>query len=407
MRSYFFSTLSIFRYLPKLKLQIYFILFLFLLIQILLIRAGDFFQYFVILFYLIVLIFCKFHWNIFLIYWMFISFILSFVGLINGNNFIWILFDFFVLSPILISALIYRINFSKFEKVFIEVFSYSLKYLFYFGLFIYVYMDYKPATISSSRFNFNESVHLAYFSPIMPFLFVPFLIFLYKKISIPKRRYIYFASLFIVYMGFITLSRSIILSILLPISLTLLFNNNKIKYFILVFLLVLFSLFNSFKFPQTDFLLLLELIQDRTSSQFENGDFSSSRGAEFQDYVNQNLSLLEVLFGRGFGGKKVINSSDFIGGITMMHIGWAHIFLKGGIFLVGLIYFPILFLSIFSLFKRKYYIFLMALFFLISDSTTLSWLFSYNYVLYIFLMIYLLTDYETSRFFSKHLRSLG
>jgi hypothetical protein len=390
--------------------QSYLLVFLFLIFQTILIRAGNYFHLFIIFFYVLILLFCKFRYNLFFSLWLFFSFFLTLLGIFNGNNIVWIIFDFLIFSPIFLSALMYKINYIQFESSFLNIFSKSLKYLVPLGVIIYFYMGYKPATFNSNRFNLNESIHLAYFSPIMPFLFVPFMILMYDKINVGNRRYFLMAALFIIYMGLITLSRSIVISVILPSFIYLLFIKSGIKIKLLAVLLlgIIYIFMGATVNSSGSVNDLIELINNRNEVQFENGDYTSSRGTELEEYLKQNLSLNEIIFGRGFGGTKVLDlTHDFIGGPEMMHIGWSHAFLKGGILLVLLIYLPLFWILFVSLIKRHVYIFFLAIWFLSADSITTSWQFSYNYFFYSFLIFYFINNYDITRLLSKRFNSLG
>ena len=373
-------------------------------------RAGNYFQFFIVFFYIIILLVCKFRYNVFLFLWLLFSFSLTILGIFNGNNLIWVLFDFLIFSPIFVSALMYNSDYLQFENSILNIFLKSLKYLIFLGIIIYFYMGYKPASFSGGRFNLNDSVHLAYFSPIMPFLFVPYMIVMYDKINRSSRKYLLIAAIFIVYMGLITLSRSIILSVVLPTFMYLLFVKRDTKFTILAVMLcgILYFFMEQTMNYSGNFIDLIELINDRNEVQFENGDYTSSRGTEFDEYLHQNLSPIEILFGRGFGGTKVLDlSHDYIGGPEMMHIGWSHAFLKGGVALVLLIYLPLFWILFVSLVKRHVYIFFLTIWFLTADSITTSWQFSYNYFFYSFLLLYIINNYEITRLFSKRFNSVG
>ncbi len=390
--------------------QSYFLVLLFLFFQTILMRAGNYFHFFIIFFYFIILLFCKFRLNLFLFIWLFFSLYLIVLGVFNGNDIVWIIFDFFIFSPIYLSASMYKIDYVHFENVFLNVFSKSLKYLVPLGVIVYFYMGYKPATFNSNRFNLNESIHLAYFSPIMPFLFVPFMILMYDKISQSNRKYFVIAALFIIYMGLITLSRSIVISVILPTLIYVLFikSSFKIKLFAILLFCVTYIFIGTTFNSNGNVNELIELINNRNEVQFENGDYTSSRGTELEEYLKQNLSLNEIIFGRGFGGTKVLDlSHDYIGGPEMMHIGWSHAFLKGGIVLVSLIYLPLIWILFISLIKRHIYIFFLTIWFLSADSITTSWQFSFNYFFYTFLIFYFINNYEVTRLFSKRFTPLG
>lgn len=124
-------------------------------------------------------------------------------------------------------------------------------------------------------------------------------------------------------------------------------------------------------------------IYERTQRQYETNSLSSGRVQEVEDYFSQALSFSEYVFGRGMGGHKVRNDADpHIGGINMMHFGVFHVFLKGGICLVCILFVPI-FLGILKSWKTPdYHISLILIYFLIGNSLTTLWSWSFSLFFY-------------------------
>ncbi|MDC1455972.1 hypothetical protein N8351_00225 [Flavobacteriaceae bacterium] len=265
-------------------------------------------------------------------------------------------------------------------------------------------MDYGVGSINTVRFNYNDNIKFEFFAPIMPFLFAPYLVFFFDKLKKNLKFLINAANVFILIMGLITLSRSVILGAIIPYLLFYGYKFFRFK-FKLVKLLVLslvisvisIAVYQSAIIEKSGIAALSEGISARDKVQnIRGGNSSYERFKEANDYFNQDLTFSEYLIGRGVGGHKVRNdSASYIGGVNMMHFGPLHVFLKGGILLVLILYIPA-FLAIVKFWKTPdYHISLILLLFLITNFITTTWSWSYNLFFYWYgISIY----YESKRY---------
>ncbi len=373
------------------------LLFILLIItQLFHIRAGKYYVFVTLIFFISLFFLYKPKFNSYILFGFLISLFLTIRGLLNGNLILDILNDFLIFSPILISFLYKKDIFLYVENNIINIFTKSLICLIPLGILIFKYMEYDFTDVGLSRFNFNEDVILEYFSPIMPFLFAPYLVFYYEKLNKNQKYLLLFSLFFICFMGIITLSRSLILNLVLPFFLYFLhkFYTNQIvvkKYIFYIFILIIIGIIINFIFINNELVTnLWDLLNSRNTQQLETGNITSDRFNELLEYLKQNISILDYLIGRGFGGQKIlVQNTSYIGGITMMHIGVAHVFLKGGILLIFYIYSPIVFMIFYFLKNKIYTISYLLIWFLIENTTTTTWELSYPLFFYSFSIAFL------------------
>lgn len=369
--------------------NVLFFVIIFIISQILNIRAGKYFVFVSFIFFISLFIFFKPKFNKYVLIGFILSICLCIRGLINGNYLLDILNDFLIFTPILISFLLNKNVFQDLEYYLTKYLTKSLVILIPLGIIIYKYMEYDITDIGLSRFNYNEEILLEYFSPIMAFLFAPYLVFYFNTFTKFEKILLFASLLFIAFMGIITLSRSLILYLFLPFILLFLYkiiiNKIQLKNYIIYFIFIItsFTIINFIFINNSIISNLIDLLNARNTQQLDSGNITSDRYNEIIDYFKQNLSIFDYILGRGYGGQKVLTqNSTYIGGITMMHIGAAHVFLKGGALLLLYIYLPVFFIIIYYIKSNYYNISYLLIWFLIENNTTTTWNLSYPFLFY-------------------------
>ena len=239
------------------------------------------------------------------------------------------------------SAVFTAVSFKKEEMVkFFDLYPKSLLYMIIIGLpmffILYLYMKFQPGSIATARFNYDSSTKLYLYSPtvfVMPALVLLFFSRGMKTISIV----LILISIFLVlYMGIITLSRNILFSVTASIVLYFLFisrNNKKLSLLLSIFVLSIYLF-------QSQIISNLGITESKLSliKRFETESTFSGRVEEMADYFS-SINAPVYIFGKGLGGIKILNMShSYIGGANMLHFGWAHLIMKGGIILLFLTY---------------------------------------------------------------------
>ena len=156
---------------------------LFIITQLLSIRAGKYFVFVTLIFFITLFFFLKPKFNKYILFGFLLSFLLCVRGILNGNLFVNILEDFLIFTPILSSFLLEKNLFVDLEKSLAKYFVKSLFILIPLGVLIYIYMDYNVTSFGLDRFNYNPDIKFEFFSPIIPFLFAPYLIFYYRDFN--------------------------------------------------------------------------------------------------------------------------------------------------------------------------------------------------------------------------------
>jgi len=363
------------------------ILFLLLLISILSIRSGKYTSIVNILFfgglffyYRIVLTTHSLRYFALIIFF-------TIWGIIHGNNYDSIIEDVLSFSPIILLFIEKQSIKVDLDKRLSGYLANSLLFLIPISFLIFKYMNYGVGTMLTTRFNYDESTKLALFAPIIPILFAPYLLFFFEGLNKKQRYLIHSAIILTALMGIVTLSRSVVIYPLISYLLyyghnffSLTFRPFKFLQWTVLILLFGIAVFQSGIIQRSGIEDSLEGIIQRTNQQ---SDLSSGRFDETANYLNQDLDISEYLFGRGMGGHKVRKDSDpYIGGVNMMHIGPSHVFLKGGIILLLILYIPA-FLAIIKFWKTPNYpISLILLLFLIGNVQTTSWSWSITLFFY-------------------------
>jgi hypothetical protein len=349
-----------------------------------------------------------------------VSCYLALNGIIEGNKFNYILEDFLTFSPLIYLILFKeRLMYSLQKKLIINLAN-SLYIMLPISIVIYLYMDYSPATILTDRFSYNINTNFHTFSPVIPLVYSPILIFFLHELKIYQKFIVHFSNIILVLFGLYTLSKSNILNVLFAYILYYLYMNTIKKFLFkqliigLIFIFVLFYFLNIILMGSI--YSISEIVYNfmmRIESQIELGDITSGRILESEQYLNQGLSFKEYIIGRGYGGQKVINLNEsFVGGISMMHIGPLHSFLKGGILLTLCLYLLPMF-AIWNYFRTVNFSFgLFLIWFLITGFQTTAWswgiiMFFYWYSLIPYLkFLNCLNIFQEKKIFSNEFQSI-
>jgi hypothetical protein len=375
---------------PFSKYDSEFLLSLLLFIGLLSIRSGKYTYIVNILFFICLFIYYRPVLSKIFLGMFLIAVFLTMWGIISGNQPISIAGDFVIFSPLILLFFYNRqINNDLITRI-PNFLANSLFIMLPISFAIFVYMDYKPGSMLIGRFNYDVSTKLHLFAPIIPLMSAPYLIFFLDKLNKKQELLIHCSMICIILMGIMTLSKSIILACLIPYLLRYGYKYliQKIRPFKVLIILIILSLFYSGNYL-TVFTKKIGLeysftgVIERTQRQYESNTFSSGRVKEVEDYFSQDLSFFEYMFGRGMGGHKVRDDADpHVGGINLMHFGIFHLFLKGGILLVLVLYVPI-FLAILRFWKTPdYHISLILIYFLCVDAMTTSWGWSFSLFFY-------------------------
>ena len=361
---------------------------LLIFITILFIRSGNYSYIVNIIFFGVLFFYYRKVLTAHTLGYFFIIGVLTFWGIIHSNSYISIIEDIMIFSPFFLLIMERKTIRMDLKTTLPEFLANSLIVLIPFSFLIFFYMDYGIGSLESGRFNYNKEIKFEYFAPITPIIFAPYLIFFFDTYNKKQKLLVHISMILIGLMGIITLSKSVILGAIIPylifygykiISIS---SYARIKYLSLISILILVSSqFGGFKKIQIAD-VVLDVIE-RTSRQSEEGTLSTGRFEEMVAYFNQDLDFLEYVIGRGLGGHKVRNDSDFyIGGVSMMHFGPVHVFLKGGILLVIAMYLPFI-LAFFKFWKTPDYpISLIVVFFLIANLQTSNWSWQFHTFFY-------------------------
>ena len=297
--------------------------------------------------------------------WVALALFLFVEGLFNGNRLSDMLVDAVYLLPL--AAVV--VSSPRFREDYLHNQFAGLRRLLPFCLIayylIFTFMDYSwLGSQAGARFDYNQDTHLLLNAPLTPLLLIaPLLCISNFKGGWLQKVCLILGAVAICHFGFITLTKSTALGILIILGLRLVFNSSaKARIGYLVGLVVLsfavVYVLNNYLYGMTDlFLEKFDMDNDSNTSRWEEG----------MTYLSQ-CNLWQILFGKGFGGLKTFYAGqDFIGGEAMLHMGWCYLIMKGGIMLLFIIYFPLLYI-IFKDFKQKNYAYVIyAIYFLIVD----------------------------------------
>lgn len=192
-----------------------------------------------------------------------------------------------------------------------------------------------------SRFNFDVKGNL--FGPIIMLAFFPVSLFYNMIYENSKIRFniqtlsLWLGLIFIMYYGYYTLTRSLLLVLFYFVSFYLIFSNWYYKLLLIPIVAI------------ASFFFISQVREYR-----DEDDFSSGRADElsdFQNYLKDNEVYYVIPSLYGFTNKS--NSSEFVGSKNMMHNGFYHLVLQFGYVVAGLIYLT-LFYYLIKAFLMKY-----------------------------------------------------
>ena len=372
---------------------------LMLIISVIFVRSGKYTYLVNSIFFLILFIFYRTSFSVHFFRYFFASICFLLWGIARGNEIPYMIEDFINFTPlILLFFHNYDISFDL-NKRMPGYLANSLLVMIPISFLIYTYMDYSYGDMVV-RFNYDQSTKLALFSPMYPIIFAPYLLFFFNRLNLTQKCLVHAALIWLVVFNILTLTRSHIIGVLIAYILffiqRVIIQNRSYKsivYIIILLAIVLVgvSLFGS---NNNEFFLnnSIEALEQRNRDAVLNDDITTGRAKEMQEYLNQNLTVLEYLFGRGFGGIKVDDKSynPFIGGPEMMHFGPVHAFLKGGIALVLILYLPLL-VSIFKYWRNPNlsHVAFILLYFLVTNMQTTTWNWSFHVFFYWYALSYL------------------
>ena len=312
-------------------------------------------------------------------FYIYISIWYLIISILYGNKIIEIFLDFICITPLILLIADDNNFFGSFIDNDLAGLKKLLPYLLIVSLFIFFYMDYKIGFSEEVRFSYNSESKLVLFAPITPIFMIPYML-CYSNVK--YNFFLYIGALFILYMGISTQTKSVFIPIAIPFILKIIFNNSvkskiKVMFFVVIIIWILYFIFFKY-FPD-----LLNLI----IGKFDSDDASNL------ERINESITYLkkcdtfQLLFGKGFGGLKTFYGESYIGGESMLHIGPIHLIMKGGIFLLSLIYFPLILIIIKDSINKNYQYVLMVIIFIVMDFSHTQWQ-SFTSVLVYWLLVY-------------------
>lgn len=306
-------------------------------------------------------------------------------GLLNGNNSLEIFSDAVHLMPI---AAIITMS-PAFKQDYLQNQFAGTRQLLPFCLVayyvIFTYMSYEWMGSTEGRFVYDQDVHLSLNAPTVPlFIVFPLLCISGFKGNTLEKVCLILGALAIIHFGFITSTKSKVLGIFMILILRIFFSRgSKSRITYLLTLTIISYLVLNFVTEQMGYLT------ESFMGKFElNDDSNTSRWDEGMTYLSQCNSW-QLLFGKGFGGIKTFHGESYIGGLTMLHMGWCYLIMKGGILLLCIIYFPLFYIILKDFNERNYAYVIFAIFILFTDQmhTTFTGL-NISYWILVYLRFY-------------------
>lgn len=295
--------------------------------------------------------------------WVGIMFFYWLIGLINMNPSNYVIQDMVAFFPF---VLLLSTN-MQFRGDYLRNQAFGFRRLLPIYAILYLvilnYMGFNVYGSDVSRFDYNQDVHLVLTAPLAPLLFVRYLIcYNVEKKNLWHTGWLVVCILFFFHFAIITATKSILMPILVVLVLKLILNQNitsRLKYGISILIVASFvTYFAQDYFNESLF---------RFMEKFEvKDDSNTSRLDESIQYLSQ-CNTFQLLFGKGFGGLKTFHGESFIGGESMIHLGFCYLIMKGGILLLGLMYFPLLAIIIKDIRSGRYEYALIAFCLLMQD----------------------------------------
>jgi hypothetical protein len=311
----------------------------------------------------------------------FISMFYFFLGVANGNLLSNIFKDFIYFTPIILFIADDRHFYENFIDDKLAGLNKMMPYLLLASLGLFIYMGYSWTVSSNARFEYDQESKLNLFAPITPIFMIPFML-CYTDVKY-KRILVYIGAFFILFMGYLTQTKTVFIPVILPFLFAIVFNRNlilKFRLIIIIFFICGIIYFILFKFAPNSIFTFM--------SKFNMSDDSNiDRVNESVQYLNK-CNILQLLFGKGFGGIKTFHGEEFIGGIDMIHFGMVHLIMKGGFILLIIMYFPLLYIIIKDFGSHNYSYVGMAIIFMFMDLGHTQWQSSTGMLVYWLLVYY-------------------
>lgn len=295
--------------------------------------------------------------------WLAIIAFYGIIGLLNNNSTDYIFQDIVAFCPFVLliaSNVRFRSNFLRDDLS-------GLRRIVPFAVLLYVlifiYMGFSVFGSEVSRFDYDQDVHLILSAPLAPLFFVRYLLcYDSRNETWWQRFWLIIAILLFFHFAIITATKSAVFPILAVLALRVILSKgmktrSKYVFMLLIMGLVLYfvsgNLFND--------------SLSRFYAKFDIGDDSNTSRLQESILYFRQCNVLQVLFGKGFGGIKTFHGESFIGGLSMLHLGIGHLFMKGGLLLVLLVYFPLVYIIFKDTFSRRYEYVLIAICLLMQD----------------------------------------
>lgn len=296
--------------------------------------------------------------------WVVYGLIYIFIGMVNTNDPQMILNDAIHILPF--AALVFTSP--QFRRDYFSNQYKGIKRLLPFGVILYIlifeYMQYNWLGSEKGRFTRDESIHLVLDAPLKPLMFIPPLLCIQNlKTTKVENICLILGTIAFMHLGYITSTKSWFLGVTYILMLRLAINRggkSQLKYLVFVIILGI-----SLYYIVNEYMLNLS---DNFIDKFDVDNASNtSRWDEGMGYLRQ-CNGWQLLFGKGFGGMKIFYAGQsHIGGEYMLHMGWCYLILKGGIFLMCIIYFPLLYIIVKDYQQHNYEYVLLALYILFTD----------------------------------------
>jgi len=311
----------------------------------------------------------------------FISFFYFFMGILNGNLFSDIFKDFICFTPLILFVADDRQFYENFIDNKLAGLNRIMPYLLLASIGLFIYMGYSWTVSSEARFAYDQESKLNLFAPISPLFMIPFML-CYTDVKY-NRLFIYIGTFFILFMGYLTQTKTVFIPVILPFLLTIIFNKNLIsKFRLIIFFFIISGII---------YFVLSKYAPDSILSfvgKFNMTDDSNMDRVNESVHYLERCNVLQLLFGRGFGGIKTFSGEEFIGGIDMIHFGIVHLIMKGGLLLLIIIYFPLLFIIVKDSISHNYSYVGMVIVIIFKDFGHTQWQSSTGMLVYWLLVYY-------------------
>lgn len=276
-------------------------------------------------------------------------------------------FDFVILLDLeeylFFTPLLFLISKIKNDSFFESILDFTHKYSFiilFISIWIFLYKGYQFSLYPDFKARFNLESKGSLFGPVIMLGFFPLSLFhtiYFKKKFDFSAFFLVLGIFFIIYFGYLTLTRSLLLVVFYFISFQLFYGRWKVKLLLIPITVLLTVYF---------FISMQELRNE--------DDFSSGRNEElemFNKYLDNNQ--IYYVIPKLFGFTKKSESNDFIGSSKMMHNGFYHLVLQFGYVIAIFIYLFLCFKLAFFFLKKQKFKFITLLNFLIISLIGTQW----------------------------------